>query len=471
MLLPIQKEDLMFKPEVYQQRRKKLKSLVKSGLCLFPGNIDSPMNYPANSYPFRQDSTFLYFFGLDSPGLAAVVDIDEGQDIIFGDDVTLEDIIWVGPQPRIKDRAAAAAVKQVRSSRELPAYLEKALNQGRQVHFLPPYRGETRLQLSSWLKISPSDLKNAASVELIKAVVALRSVKSKDEIKEIEKALEVTREMYLAAIPRVRPGVKEQEVLAFMDMVLRANGMSFAFPPIVTINGQIFHKTSYGDTLKKGRMMVIDTGAESARHYACDITRSVPVGGKFNQRQKDIYSIVLKGQEAAIKSIAPGIKYRDVHLKTARVMSEALKDLGLMKGDLDEAVNNGAHALFFPHGLGHMLGLDVHDMENLGENHVGYDQSVKRSEQFGLGYLRLARTLEPGFVLTVEPGIYFIPALVATWKKEKKHADFINYDRVEKFLDFGGIRIEDDVLVTEEGYRLLGPKIPKKIKDLERLFS
>ncbi|MCR4395469.1 MAG: aminopeptidase P family protein [Candidatus Saccharicenans sp.] len=461
----------MFKPEVYQQRRKKLKSLVKTGICLFPGNINSPMNYPANAYPFRQDSTFLYFFGLDSPGLTAIIDIDEGRDIIFGDDVTLEDIIWVGPQPRMKDRAAAVGVRQVQPSAALAEYLQKARSQGRQVHFLPPYRAETKLQLSAWLNIAPAELKSAASLELIRAVVALRSVKSPEEVKEIEKALAVTREMYLAAIPRVRPGVKEQEVLAFMEMVLRANGLSFAFPPIVTINGQIFHKTSYGDTLARGRMMVMDTGAESARHYACDITRTIPVGGRFNQRQRDIYSIVLKSQEEAIKAIAPGIKYRDIHLKAARVMAEALKDLGLMKGDLDEAVNRGAHALFFPHGLGHLLGLDVHDMENLGENHVGYDQSLKRSEQFGLGYLRLARTLEPGFVLTVEPGIYFIPPLIASWKKEKKHLDFINYERAEKYLDFGGVRIEDDVLVTDKGGRVLGPAIPKKIRDIENFFS
>lgn len=461
----------MFKPETYQQRRKKLKSLVKKGLCLFPGNVDSPMNYKANAYPFRQDSTFLYFFGLDSPGLAAVVDIDEGQDIIFGDDVTLEDIIWVGPQPKMKDRAAAVGVRQVKPYSDLQDYLQKARSQGRMIHFLPPYRAETSLQLAGWLGLSPDEIKAGASLELIRAVVALRSVKSPEEIKEIEKALCVTREMYLAAIPRVKPGAREQEVLAFMDMVLRANGLTFAFPPIITINGQIFHKTSYGDVLKKGRMMVMDAGAESARHYACDITRSVPVGGKFNQRQRDIYSIVLRGQEEAIKAIGPGVKYRQVHLRAARVMAEALKDLGLMKGNLDEAVDRGAHALFFPHGLGHMLGLDVHDMENLGENHVGYDQTVKRSEQFGLGYLRLARTLEPGFVLTVEPGIYFIPALVATWKKEKKHLEFINYAAVEKYLDFGGIRIEDDVLVTEDGCRVLGPRIPKKIKDIESQFS
>lgn len=461
----------MFEPGIYQQRRKKLKNLLKTGVCLFPGNTESPMNYPANAYPFRQDSSFLYFFGIDSPGLVGIIDIDEGQEIIFGDDVTLEDIIWVGPQPKMKDRAAAVGVKKVMPSCQLAEYLNKLRSQNRTIHFLPPYRADITLKLSSWLDLPPDKIKSSASVELIKAVVALRSVKSAEEVEEIEKALQITREMYLTAIPEVRPGAKEQEILALMELVLRANGLSFAFPPIVTINGQIFHKATYGDMLKKGRFLVMDTGAESELHYACDITRSVPVGGKFNQRQRDIYSIVLKGQEEAIKTIAPGVKYRDIHLKTARVMAEGLKDLGLMKGDLDEAVNQGAHALFFPHGLGHMLGLDVHDMENLGENYVGYDQTVSRSEQFGLGYLRLAKALEPGFVLTVEPGIYFIPALYEQWKKEKKFANFINYEKVEKFLDFGGVRIEDDVLVTADGHRVLGPRIPKKISEIEGLFS
>jgi len=461
----------MLKAEIYRARRKRLKSLVGSGICLFPGNDDSPMNYPANCYPFRQDSTFLYFFGLDSPGLNAIIDIDENKEIIFGDDVTLEDIIWVGPQEKMRERASAVGVKTVMGSSELAGYLERALKQNRKIHFLPPYRGETKIKLAGWLNLDVNKVKSSASVDLIKAVVTLRAVKGEEEIAEIEHALRVTREMYLAGIPAVQPGVKEQEVLALMEMVLRANGLSFSFPPIITINGQIFHKTSYGDTLKKGRLLVMDSGAESENRYAADITRTIPVGGKFNQRQKDIYSIVLNGQEQAIAAMKPGIPFKEIHLLAARVIAEGLKDLGLMKGNLDEAVAQGAHALFFPHGLGHLLGLDVHDMEGLGENYVGYDETVQRSEQFGLAYLRLARKLQPGFVMTVEPGVYFIPALYESWKKERKFRDFINYDRAEKYLDFGGVRIEDDVLVTRDGYRVLGPKIPKKISEIERLFS
>ncbi|MDD8019670.1 MAG: aminopeptidase P family protein [Acidobacteriota bacterium] len=462
----------MFKPEVYQLRRKKLKKLMKKGICFFPGNDDSPMNYAANDYPFRQDSTFLYFFGLDSPGLAAVIDLDEGQEIIFGDDVTLEDIIWVGPQPPLKERAKASGLKLVKPSSSLNDYLKEAVRRGRQIHYLPPYRGETILKMSSCLKIAPDRVKAKASIELTKAVISLRSIKTREEVAEIEKALQVTKESYLTAIPEIRPGAREQEILALMELVIKANGLSFAFPPIITINGQIFHKTSYGDRLQKGRFLVMDTGSESKLHYACDITRSVPVGGRFNQRQKDIYAIVLKGQEEAIKSIAPGVMFKDIHIKAARVMAEGLKSLGLMRGDSDEAVNQGAHALFFPHGLGHMVGLDVHDMENLGEDHIGYDRKVSRSQQFGLNYLRMARALEPGHVMTVEPGLYFIPALYEQWKKERKFERFINYDRVAKFLDFGGIRIEDDVLVTANGHRVLGPRpgIPKKISDLESLF-
>ncbi|HRD01160.1 MAG TPA: aminopeptidase P family protein [Candidatus Saccharicenans sp.] len=462
----------MFNPEVYQERRKRLKKMIETGICLFPGNDDSPMNYLANTYPFRQDSSFLYFFGLDSPGLTAVIDLDEQKEIVFGDDVTIEDIIWVGPQPPLKDRARAAGLKLVKPSASLNDYLAEAISRGRQIHYLPPYRGETILKLSSWLKIAPDRVKPGASTELIKAVISLRSIKSREEVAEIEKALKVTKESYLTAIPEIRPGAREQEILALMELVIKAYGLSFAFPPIITINGQIFHKTSYDDKLLKGRFLVMDTGAESRLHYACDITRSVPVGGRFNQRQKDIYSIVLKGQEEAIKSIAPGVMFKDIHLKAARVMAEGLKSLGLMSGDMEEAVNQGAHALFFPHGLGHMVGLDVHDMENLGEDYIGYDRTVNRSQQFGLNYLRMARALEPGHVMTVEPGLYFIPALYELWKKQKKFKAFINYDRVAKFLDFGGVRIEDDVLVTEDGHRILGPRpgIPKKISDIESLF-
>jgi Xaa-Pro aminopeptidase len=458
----------MFKDTTYIQRRKLLKKQVSSGLLLFLGNDESPMNYPANTYHFRQDSTFLYFFGLDSPGLAAIVDIDENKDWLFGDDIGLEDIIWMGDLPRFKDRAREVGVKHVAPRKAFDDHVIKALAAGRKIHYLPPYRSDTALAVANLLGTPVKDLRAGASEAFIRAVVDLRVIKSNEEVREIESAVNVSAEMFRRTMKLVKPGLFEREVVGVMEGVVNALGCKMAFPPIVTINGQILHMHSHVNEMKKGRLLVIDAGAESWLHYASDITRTVPVGGKFNQRQKDIYEIVLEGQETAIRAIKPGVMYKEVHLKTARIMASRLKDLGLMKGDTDEAVAQGAHALFFPHGLGHNMGLDVHDMEDLGENYVGYDKTVQRSGQFGLAYLRMARELRPGHVLTVEPGLYYIPALMALWKKEKKHRDFIAYDKAETFLDFGGVRLEDNVLVTEKGRRVLGTPIPKTVAEVER---
>jgi Xaa-Pro aminopeptidase len=458
----------MFKETTYIQRRKLLKKQVLSGLLLFFGNEESPMNYAANTYDFRQDSTFLYFFGLDSPGLAAIVDIDDNKDWLFGDDIGLEDIIWMGELPKLKDRASQVGVRHSAPKKAFDEYVARAVAAGRKVHYLPPYRSDTALAISALLGIPLGDVKAKACRDFIKAVVDQRLIKSKEEVREIESALDVSAEMYRAAMKLVKPGRFEREVVGAMEGIVNALGCQMAFPPIVTINGQTLHMHSHANELRKGRMLVMDAGAESWLHYASDITRTVPVGGKFSRRQKDIYEIVLEGQETAIRSIKPGVNYKEVHLKTARVMASGLKDLGLMKGNIDDAVARGAHAMFFPHGLGHNLGLDVHDMEDLGEDHVGYDKTVQRSGQFGLAYLRMARELRPGHVLTVEPGLYFIPVLMALWKKEKKHKDFIVYDKAEAFLDFGGVRIEDNVLVTEKGRRVLGTPIPKTLAEVEK---
>lgn len=459
----------MFETKRYRQRRQALKKQLASGLVLFLGNKETPVNYPANSYYFRQDSTFLYFFGLDTPDLIGIIDIDEDKEIIFGNDLSLEDIIWMGHQPSLAERAKKSGVKQVASLKEAETYLKSAVEAGRRVHYLPPYRPESVLDLASFLGKSPAEVKAGASEELIKAVVALRSVKDEAEIKEIEGALNITYDMYLAVMKMARPGKMEWELAGTMEGIALARGCHLAFPTILTINGQILHNHDHSNRLEKGRMLVIDAGAESREHYAADITRTLPVGWKFSRQQKEIYELVLKAQETAIEAIRPGIQYREVHLEVCRVIASGLKDLGLMKNDPEEAVQQGAHALFFPHGTGHMLGLDVHDMEGLGEKFVGYDETVERSQQFGLAYLRLARTLHPGFVITVEPGIYFIPALIAAWKKEKKHQAFINYQKVMEYINFGGIRIEDDVLVTAEGKKVLGKRIPKKIKEIESL--
>jgi Xaa-Pro aminopeptidase len=458
----------MFKPETYIQRRKLLKKSVGTGLLLFLGNEESPMNYTDNAYSFRQDSSFLYFFGLDSPGLAAIVDVDENKATLFGDDIGIEDIIWMGQLPRMKDRGLEVGVRHTAPRAAFEETVRRALASGRVIHYLPPYRADNALVLSGLLGLPVKKIKARASLEFIRAVVAQRIIKSKEEIREIEAALETSQAMFLAAMRLAKPGRYEHEISGAMEGIALARGGRLAFPPIVTINGQTLHNHYHGNVLVKGRLLVLDVGAEAATSYASDITRTVPVGGRFNKRQRSIYEIVLAGQEAAIKSIKPGVMFKEIHLKAARVMAAGLKDLGLMKGDVDEAVAAGAHALFFPHGLGHNLGLDVHDMEDLGENHVGYDKTVERSGQFGLAYLRMARELRPGHVMTVEPGLYFIPALVEKWRKEKKFRDFIAYDLVERYLDFGGARIEDNVLVTGKGRKVLGPPIPKTVADIEK---
>jgi len=424
------------------------------------------MNYPANPYHFRQDSSFLYFFGLDYPGLAGVVDVEEDKDFVFGDDVTIEDIIWMGDQPLLKDRAVKAGVEETLSSNMLEDILRKAIQTGRKVHFLPPYRPETVTKLSHLLGIHNNLVKDYVSQALIKAVVAQRSIKIREEIAEMEKALDVSYEMYTSAMKMARSGVYEREIVGRMEGIALSAGCHMAFPTILTVNGQTLHNHYHGNIMKKGHLVVCDSGAESPKHYASDITRTIPVDGEFTDRQKEIYEIVLETQMTAIQAIKPNVNYRDIHIQAAKTIASGLKDLGLIKGDVDEAVQNGVHAMFFPHGLGHQIGLDVHDMEDLGENFVGYDEKFKRSEQFGLAYLRFAKELTEGFVLTVEPGIYFIPALIDKWKAENKFSEFIDYDKAEGYKDFGGIRIEDDVWVTKDGHRVLGKPIPKTIQEL-----
>jgi Xaa-Pro aminopeptidase len=461
----------MFDEKIYVKRRKRLKKQLNSGVALFLGNDESPMNYTDNTYHFRQDSSFLYFFGLDSPNLAGIVDVDEDRDILFGDDVTVEDIIWMGAQPKMKKRAAAVGVKETVSSGKLGEILKTAIQQGRKIHYLPPYRADTVQKLSELTGIHTNQIKEYVSRALIQAVVEQRTVKIPQEIAEMELAHEVTYDMYQAAMMMARAGVYEREIVGQMEGIALSAGCQMAFPTIFSINGQILHNHYHGNKLKKGRMVVADSGAESPEHYASDITRTFPVNGKFSEKQIDIYQIVLEVQQKAIKAIKPGVKFKSIHLKTAKTIFTRLKDLGLTKGNPDEAVKAGAHALFFPHGLGHHMGLDVHDMENVGEDYVGYDQKTKRSSQFGLAYLRMAKELRPGYVVTVEPGIYFIPALIDKWMAEKKNQQFINYNKVNTYRNFGGIRIEDDILVTDKGYRVLGKGIPKTIKAIEEITA
>lgn len=461
----------MFKKEVYISRRARLHEIMKSGLALFIGNVESPMNYPANQYHFRQDSDFLYYFGLDLPGFAGLMDFDTGKDWIFGKDADLDDIIWMGPQPTVRELALGCGVVNTAPLAKLESVTGDALSKKRKVHFLPPYRGENKMTLGALLRENPCKMKTLASTDLIKAVVSMRSIKEQVEIAEIEKAVAVAYEMHTTAMKMCKPGVKEQEIFGAIEGIALAHGGGTSFPIILSIHGQTLHNHNHDNILKKGRMMVTDAGAESNMHYSSDITRTTPVGGKFNRKQKDIYEIVLKANTESIKTAKPGISNRDLHLNACRIIASSLKELGLMKGDTAEAVEKGAHALFMPHGLGHMMGLDVHDMEGLGENYVGYSDEVKRSEQFGLAFLRFALPYKTGHIFTVEPGIYFIPELISKWESEGKFREFINYNKLADWIEIGGIRIEDNVLITEKGHKLLGKAIPKTVAEIEALCS
>ncbi|TAL60002.1 MAG: aminopeptidase P family protein [Bacteroidetes bacterium] len=461
----------MFKSEVYSRRRDELQKKMRSGLALFIGNSEAPMNYPANTYHFRQDSDFLYYFGLDNPGFAALLDFDSGKVRIYGNDFDMDDIIWMGPQPTVRELAFRCGVADTAPMAKLDEVIKDALSKKRKVHFLPPYRGETKMMLGSLLRENPCQMKTLASVDLINAVVSMRSIKEKVEIDEIEKAVDIAYEMHVKAMKMCRPGVKEQDIFGTIEGIALAKGGGTSFPIILSVNGQTLHNHAHGNVLKKGRMMVTDAGAETNLHYASDITRTTPVGGKFNQQQKDIYEIVLKANTEAIKATQPGISNRDLHFMACKIIVSEMKNLGLMKGDADGAVTAGAHALFMPHGLGHMLGLDVHDMEAFGENYIGYNDEVKRSDQFGTAFLRFALPYKTGHVFTVEPGCYFIPELIEKWKAEGKFKDFINYSKIEGYMSVGGIRIEDNVLITEKGHKVLGKPIPKTVKDVELVCS
>jgi Xaa-Pro aminopeptidase len=461
----------MFKSEVYIKRREELRKKLKAGIALFISNLESPMNYPDNTYHFRQDSDFLYFFGLDLPGFVGLMDFDSGKDRIFGNDYGMDDIIWMGPQPTIKELALKCGISDTASMSKLTDAIKDAQLKKRKIHFLPPYRGETKMKLGALLKENPCQMKTLASVDLIKAVISMRSIKEKVEIDEIEKAEDVAYEMHVTAMKMCKQGVREQDIFGAIEGIALAKGGGTSFPIILSINGQTLHNHSHGNILTKGKMMVCDAGAETNLHYASDITRTTPVGGKFNDKQKDIYEIVLKANTEAIKVTGPGMSNRDLHFMACKIITAEMKNLGLMKGDVDDAVNEGAHALFMPHGLGHLMGLDVHDMEALGENFIGYNDEVKRSEQFGTAFLRFALPYKPGHVFTVEPGCYFIPELIEKWKAEGKFKEFINYSKIDAYMSIGGIRIEDNVLITEKGHKVLGKPIPKTIKEIESICS
>jgi Xaa-Pro aminopeptidase len=461
----------MFESKIYIKRRTVLKKNIGSGLVLLLGNSEAPMNYTDNTYRFRQDSTFLYYFGLDIPDIAAVIDLDEDKETIYGNNFSLDDIVWMGPQPTIKKLTAKCGVNLTATLSDLEQVIETAVKQGRKIHFVPQYRYDNILKLSQLIGIIPKRVNDYASMELVKVFAEQRYIKAKEEIEEIEKAISISYEMQTAAMRLAKPGMYEREVAGFIEGIALSLGAGLAFPTILSRHGETLHNHHYNNKFKNGDIVVNDSGAETSLHYAGDITRTFPVNGKFTLQQKEIYEIVLISQLVAISEIKPGVNYKTVHLKTAEVIAEGLKALGFIKGNIKSVIEAGAHALFFPHGVGHLMGLDVHDMENYGENNFGYDVKAKRSTQFGLKSLRFARPLKPGIVLTVEPGIYFIPQLIDQWQGENRFKEFIDYDRVNQYRSFGGIRIEDDVVVTQKGSRVLGRPIPKAIEDVEEIAS
>ena len=462
----------MFSKQTHIERRNALKSLVGSGIIVFPGNNDSPVNYPSNTYTFRQDSTFLYFFGAKRDGLYGVIDLDENKDYLFGDDISIDDIIWFGEVESVKAMAANAGVENSGAMAQLAEKIGNAKSSGRKVHFLPPYRHDVQIQIMDLLGIHPSRQRDEASTELINAVVKLRSKKSAEEIEEIERACEVGYMMHTTAMRLAKPGITERFIGGQLSGIAASYGAMVSFQSIVSMHGEILHGYPSGKELEKGRLLLCDAGAETVNHYCSDNTRTTPIGGGFSSRQKDIYSIVSDCHDLALEKSRPGVRYFDVHMDICRLMTERLQELGLMKGDVDDSLRSGAHALFLPHGLGHMMGMDVHDMEGLGQTYVGFDDETRPSTQFGTSSLRFGRRLEEGYVVTDEPGIYFIPALIDLWKGEKKNAEFLNFDKIESFKDFGGVRIEDDILITSDGCRFLGEKrIPYHIPEVEAFLE
>ena len=464
----------MFDKKTYVSRRAKLKELVKNGIIILFGNNESPCNYPSNGYyPFRQDSSFLYYFGLNRDGLVGVIDIDNNTETLVGNDIDIEDIVWYGSVDSVRDMADSVGVAETAPMKSLKTICNDAMRQKRRIHFLPPYRYDIKLQIFDLLGIHPGQQKESASMELINAVVKMRSTKEQQEIEELERAATIGYKMHTTAMRLTKPGLTEKYIGGQVDCVAHSYGAMVSFPTIFSQHGEIMHGNPSMAVLESGRLALCDAGAETINNYCSDNTRTYPVNGKFTQRQLEIYSIVEACHDYVLDVAKPGVKYMDVHFAVCRLMTERLKELGLMKGDTDEAVAAGAHAMFLPHGLGHMMGMDVHDMENLDQINVGFDEETRpRLDQFGTNCLRMGRRLEEGFVVTDEPGIYFIPALIDDWKASGHCAEFLNFDKIETYKDFGGIRLEDDVLITKDGCRFIGKeRIPYHPKDVEAFMA
>ena len=464
----------MFDTATYIRRRNELKKLVKEGIIILFGNNESPANFPNNGYyPFRQDSSFLYYFGLQRDGLVGIIDIDNDKDILVGNDIDIEDIVWYGSVESMTEMMQRCGAQETLPMKALKTICNEALGKHRKIHFLPPYRHDIKIQVFDLLGVHPIQQKEAASMELIKSVVKMRSAKEQQEIEELERAAVIGYKMHTTAMRLTKPGVTEKFVSGQVDGIAHSYGAMVSFPTIYTQHGEILHGAPSMNKLEEGRLVLCDAGGETLNNYCSDNTRTMPVNGKFTQRQLEIYSIVEACHDYTLELAKPGVKYADVHFAVCRLMFDRLKELGLAKGNTEEAVRAGAHAMFLPHGLGHMMGMDVHDMENLDQINVGFDEETRPNlEQFGTNCLRMGRRLEEGFVVTDEPGIYFIPALIDEWKAKKHCAEYLNFDKLETYKDFGGIRIEDDVLITKDGCRFIGKdRIPYHLKDVEAFMA
>jgi Xaa-Pro aminopeptidase len=459
----------LFEKQVYIDRRATLKKNVGSGIIIILGNEQVGMNYDHNWYPFRQDSTFLYYFGLSVSGLVALMDIDKDEEIIFGNENTIDDIVWTGPLPTIKEMAELVGINKSLPYQDIEQYISNGLQSKRTLHFNPQYRGDNKIKVQQWLNVSALELTNIYSADLIRAIVKQRSYKEVREVAEMHKATLISADMHLAAIQFAKPGMKEYEIVAKIKEVAYAQNATVSFPPIVTVHGEVLHNTNANNTLKEGHLLLCDAGASNHMCYAGDLTSTFPVGKKFSSQQKSLYEIVLNAHLTAVDMLKPEVLYRDIYLAASQKIVEGMQGLGVMKGNATDAVTVGAHAMFFQCGLGHMIGLDVHDMEGLGEQYVGYNDTLLRSQQFGMKSLRLARALEKDFTLTVEPGIYIIPQLIDKWKAERKFEDYINYNELEKYRFANGIRIEEDYLITDKGAQILGKRLPITVDEIESM--
>ena len=462
-------EEYFFSQETYHTRRTSLAKSIGSGLILFPSNEEVGINYKDNTYPFRQDSSFLYYCGIDRGGLCLIINAETGESLLMGDELTTEDIVWTGAMPSLGKLGELAGIDRVINTSLGIEFIQSIKQKNKPIHYLPIYRGDHAFRLAAILNLLPDQIATGASAELCAAVVQQRERKSTEEINQLVQAIDLSGDMHTTMMKSAKAGMTESQIMAKIRSVCLEKNVDISYSIILTINGQTLHNHSYHNTLHSGQLLLGDFGAESRMHYAGDITRTIPVNKSFTTFQKEIYSIVLNTLETSIGKVKAGVKYLDVHLHAAKTITDGMKALGFLTGNTDEIIAEGAHALFFPHGLGHPLGMDVHDMEGIGENYTGYGEGLIRSKQFGLKSLRLAKTLQEGMVITVEPGIYFIPELISVWKAENKFKEFINYSAIEKMLPFGGIRLEDDVHVLNDHAQILGKPIPKSVQEVEQL--